>query len=53
VNWRTEAVNLNALFERMTLAELEKYAKSGVLPDWFAQATNATALEGQGVSDEA
>jgi hypothetical protein len=50
---RTEAVNLNALFERMTLAELERYAKSGVLPDWFTQATNATTPEGQGGSDDA
>jgi hypothetical protein len=50
---RTEAVNLNALFERMTLAEPEAYAKNGVLPDWFTQAVNATAVEGQGVSDGA
>ncbi len=50
---RTEAVNLNALFDRMTLTELESYATSGVLPDWFTQATNATAPEGQGVTDGA
>ena len=50
---KVESVNMNALFERMTLAELDLYAKDGVLPDWFTQATNATALEGQGVSDGA
>jgi len=32
---RTEAVNLNSLFERMSVDELDRYAKEGLLPDWF------------------
>lgn len=32
---RTETVNLNALFERMSVDELERYAKEGILPEWF------------------
>lgn len=32
---RTETVNLNALFERMSVDELDRYAKDGALPDWF------------------
>jgi hypothetical protein len=34
---RTEHVNLNELFERMTLEEKERYAREGTLPDWFQQ----------------
>ena len=32
---RSETVNLNELFERMTREELEKYAQDGSLPEWF------------------
>ncbi len=32
---RSERVDLNALFERMTEGELDEYAKTGHLPDWF------------------
>jgi hypothetical protein len=32
---RSEQVNMNDLFERMTRAELEAYARDGELPDWF------------------
>jgi hypothetical protein len=32
---RTETVSLNDLFERMSTEELESYAQSGILPDWF------------------
>jgi S-adenosylmethionine:diacylglycerol 3-amino-3-carboxypropyl transferase len=39
---RTEAVNLNALFERMTADELQRYAEKGELPEWFQQAIGAT-----------
>jgi len=39
---RTEHVNLNELFERMSREELEAYAKDGVLPDWFTQVVGAT-----------
>jgi hypothetical protein len=44
---RTESVNLNQLFERMTRQELETYAREGVLPDWFTSALGATAMDGQ------
>lgn len=32
---RSERVDLNELFERMTVAELERYAREGTLPEWF------------------
>jgi hypothetical protein len=38
---RSEHVNLNELFERMSRYELEAYAKEGTLPDWFAQTVGA------------
>ena len=36
---RTEQVSLNDLFDRMSTAELEEYAKGGTLPKWFEAAT--------------
>jgi hypothetical protein len=44
---RTEQINLNSLFERMSAEELEQYAKTGDLPDWFKQTVGATPLDGQ------
>jgi len=38
---RSETVNLNKLFERMTQAELEKYAQDGSLPEWFPSTVGA------------
>jgi len=35
---RSETVNLNDLFDRMTLEELEAYAQDGSLPDWLTDA---------------
>jgi len=32
---RSETINLNTLFERMTRDELDKYARDGTLPAWF------------------
>jgi hypothetical protein len=32
---RSETVSLNQLFERMSTEEMEVYAQSGVLPEWF------------------
>ena len=32
---RSETVNLNKLFDRMTKNELEAYARDGTLPTWF------------------
>ena len=39
---RSEQVNLNDLFDRMSTRELEEYAQNGRLPGWF-QAATATA----------
>jgi hypothetical protein len=42
---RSEIVNLNELFERMSAAELETYARDGSLPDWFTRTVGATATD--------
>jgi hypothetical protein len=42
---RTEITTMNELFERMTTAELEAYARDGSLPDWFTAAVGATATD--------
>jgi hypothetical protein len=34
---RSERVDLNQLFDRMSQEELQKYAETGRLPDWFEQ----------------
>jgi hypothetical protein len=39
---RTEQVSLNDLFERMTTQELEDYAQSGALPQWFRATAGAS-----------
>lgn len=39
---RSEHVNLNELFERMSREELETYARDGKLRDWFTQTVSAT-----------
>jgi hypothetical protein len=44
---RSEHVNLNELFERMTVEELETYARDGVLPASFSQTVGATPKQGQ------
>jgi hypothetical protein len=43
---RSEHVNLNELFDRMTAEELEAYARDGVLPAWFSQTVTATPKQG-------
>ena len=45
---RTESVDLNALFARMTLEELDAYAKNGTLPNWFEESVGATAIDSRG-----
>jgi len=40
---RRETVNLNELFERMTIQEKEVYAREGELPDWFKQVVSQVA----------
>ncbi len=44
---RNEHVDLNALFEKMSAQELEAYAQSGALPEWFTGTVGATASDGQ------
>lgn len=44
---RTEHVNLNELFDRMTNDELEAYAKDAKLPDWFTHAVGVTHSHSQ------
>jgi len=40
---RSETVGMNELFERMSAAELETYARDGTLPAWFTKTVGATA----------
>jgi hypothetical protein len=40
---RSETVSLNQLFEQMSTQELENYAQTGAVPDWFQTATGATS----------
>ena len=49
---RSEHVNLNELFERMTREELETYAREGTLPDWFSQAVAATPSDSQEIKND-
>ena len=44
---RSEHLNLNELFDRMSQDELERYAKEGKLPEWFTQILPATLNHGQ------
>ena len=47
---RTETVNLNDLFERMSNEELEVYARDGVLPSWFTNTVGDTCVDDGGVT---
>jgi hypothetical protein len=42
---RTETVSLNQLFDRMSNQELEAYAQTGTLPEWFRGTVGATAAD--------
>jgi hypothetical protein len=44
---RSEHVDLNALFEKMTAEEMEIYAQNGTLPAWFTGTVSATASDAQ------
>jgi hypothetical protein len=48
---RSETVNLNDLFQRMTGLELEAYARDGTLPDWFDVRSGATPADSGGSTD--
>jgi hypothetical protein len=45
---RSERVDLNQLFDRMSAAELEAYACEGKLPDWFTESSRVVATPEQG-----
>jgi len=49
---RSEHVNLNELFERMTREEMEAYAKAGTLPAWFEDAVGATVADSRETTNE-
>lgn len=34
---RSERIDLNQLFDKMSAVELEEYARSGKLPEWFSR----------------
>jgi hypothetical protein len=44
---RVERIDLNALFDKMDVEELEAYAKDGTLPAWFTDVVPATLVNGQ------
>jgi hypothetical protein len=44
---RSEHVDMNALFEKMTADEMETYAQNGTLPAWFRRTVGATASDSQ------
>lgn len=49
---RSEHVNLNELFERMSKDELEAYARDGKLPDWFTETVSVLPATGQDDGEE-
>jgi hypothetical protein len=44
---RSETVSMNQLFERMSTEELEAYAQTGALPEWFRATVGATEDDSQ------
>jgi hypothetical protein len=53
---RSERVDLNHLFDRMSQQELQRYAETGKLPDWFEQVVGREveqpATQGHGGEEE-
>jgi len=49
---RSERVDLNALFEKMSKDEMLTYAETGKLPDWFEQTVGQSATVQQGEESE-
>ncbi len=49
---RSEHINLNELFDRMTRDEMEAYAKEGTLPAWFEHTVGATGSDSRGGPNE-
>src|SRR5262249_29313853 len=49
---RSEHIDLNALFERMSRDELEAYARSGKLPEWFTETVGTVATAADDREDD-
>ena len=49
---RSERIDLNELFNRMSSLELEEYARDGKLPDWFTSITGAAIKEDRAKDSE-
>jgi hypothetical protein len=50
---RNEQINMNDLFDKMSVEELEAYAQDGTLPSWFPLVVGATPARGpEGDGDE-
>lgn len=49
---RSERVDLNALFEKMTREELESYAREGKLPEWFSGAVGVAGRNGREAGED-
>jgi len=49
---RSQHVNLNELFERMSTDELERYARDGKLPGWFTETVPVPLATGQDDGEE-
>jgi hypothetical protein len=45
-------ISMNDLFSRMTASELETYASTGTLPDWFSANLTAPANRSQGAEKD-
>ena len=45
---RSEHIDLNALFERMSSAELDAYAREGTLPEWFTSVVGGSKKSEEG-----
>jgi hypothetical protein len=43
---RVQGTNMNELFDKMTVQELETYARDGSLPEWFSATVGATPSDG-------
>ena len=48
---RSETVNLNELFDRMTRSELDNYARDGTLPAWFPKEAMSVSSTGSEASE--
>ena len=49
---RSEMVSLNSLFERMSQKELEQYATTGELPQWFERTVSGSRVHSPAESED-